>query len=313
MGPGEILLTLVISVPIVKFCIKRDSRANKITRRYWLWISLLISFSTLILPIGFKPASFYDKLRITTNADESTVVQQWRRMEQFRKDQVTRGVMSEEESEQAKKLYNMYKSVLVSPTNRYLYVKFGDILEYSPGVMPVEPNFMFVVAHASVFYIWVGAAIMALAFFLPQGGLLAISLVLASMFAVEMETRFIDADSIYAYMFFLSKSDWAPFELVQILRGMIVGIVNLVVVIAGVFVTSNRLNNTNTLLKNILRSNAAIVTAIKTAPSEGRVLVNDDDETDTMAASDIDIGAVMNKLIAVVSLGSFILFRNSAE
>jgi hypothetical protein len=103
---------------------------------------------------------------------------------------------------------------------------------------------------------------MLLCYYLPAGGLLSIFLVLCVLFSIELEARFIDSDSLFEYIPFVDKNEWTVFEVIKAVKQSVVALVCLVIIIAGLF-SDDSGSKTRSHARNLLRTNAAIVTVLK--------------------------------------------------
>ena len=127
-----------------------------------------------------------------------------------------------------------------------------------------------------------------------------------------METRFIDPSTILTYLFLLPKNEWTPFELIGALKECVVGFTCAVVIIAGMFMRGQEMQKTLYLVRQILKGNAAIITLLKD-PNIKELPIFDDDGYGVIEEDEVNVGSWINRLVAILSLTSFILFRNSGE
>ena len=317
MNLGLTLLRLVVAVPLTRFCVKKDLDSagyrKPLSKRYWLHVAVLICLIMLSKPFLGKGENFYDKFKVPVDVDESTVYQQYKRMEFFLKNQFEKGELSDAEFLSKKEEFGLYKAVLMNPTSRAYYMKFGDIIEFD-RVKPTtvaEPNFLTVTGSALNYVAWIGSVVFGICYYLPSGGLLTIALYLLAMFSVEMEARFIDSSSLLSYLFFLPKNEWTPFELIGALKESVVGVTCAVVIVCGVLMRGQEMQRTMYLVRQILKGNAAVITLLKD-PNIQEIPTFDDDGY-AVDDEEVNVGSWINRIVAMISLTSFILFRNSGE
>ena len=320
MNLATILLETVVAVPLTRFFVKKDlstgGARKPFGKRLWVHVAITICLIMLTKPFVLKPQeNFYDKLKVPVDVDESTVYQQYKRMEMHLKKLFENGVISETELGDMKEEFAYYKSILMNPTARAYYMKFGDILEFekSGKLSSIsEPNFLAVAGSALNYVGWIGSVLFGICHYLPRGGLLTIGLFLLGVFAIEMETRFIDPSSILTYLVFLPRNEWTPFELIGALKECVVGFTCAVVIIAGMFMRGQEMQKTLYLVRQILKGNAAIITLLKD-PNIKELPIFDDDGYGVIEEDEVNVGSWINRLVAILSLTSFILFRNSGE
>jgi len=317
MNLGSVLLRTLISVPLTRFFVQKDTRsagfAKPISKRYWLHVAIAISVVMLSIPFLSKEENFYDKFKVPVDVDESTIYQQYKRMEFFLKQKVESKAMSETEFKDLKDEYGFYKTVLMTPTTRAYYNKFGDIMEFD-RIKPAtinEPNFLAVAGSALNYVAWIASVVFAIGYYLPPGGLMSVALYLLAVFSIEMETRFVDSSSALNYLFFLTRNDWTPFELIGALKESVVGVTCVVVIVCGVFLRGQEMQKTLFLVRQILKGNAAVITLLKD-PNIKSLPVFDDDGYGVVE-EEVNMGSWINRIVALVSLTTFILFRNSGE
>ena len=79
MNLGSVLLRTLISVPLTRFFVQKDTRsagfAKPISKRYWLHVAIAISVVMLSIPFLSKEENFYDKFKVPVDVDESTIYQ----------------------------------------------------------------------------------------------------------------------------------------------------------------------------------------------------------------------------------------------
>jgi len=317
MNLGLTLLRTVVAVPLTRFCVKKDLDSvgyrKGLTRRYWLHAAMAICVIMFSKPFLGKNENFYDKFRVPVDVDESTVYQQYKRIEFSLKSSLEKREISEAEFASKKDEYGLYKSVLMNPTSRAYYMKFGDMMEFDrlKPTAASEPNFLAVAGSALNYVAWIASVIFGICYYLPPGGLLTITLYLLAVFSVEMETRFIDSSSALTYLFFLPKNDWTPFELIGALKECVVGVTCLVVIVCGVSMRKQELQKTMYLVRQILKGNAAVITLLK--DQNIKEVPNLDDDAYGIDDEEVNVGSWINRIVALISLTSFILFRNSGE
>jgi len=267
------------------------------------------------LPFLIKEENCFDKLRVPVDVDESTIYQQYKRMENYLRGEVSAGRLEEEEFELRKSEYEFYKTVLMNPTSRVMYLRFGDMIEFNrkKPASVVEPNFLFTTGSALNYVFWIGSVIFGVCYYLPSGALLTVGMYLLGVFAIEVETRFIDSTSVLSYLFFIPRNDWTPFELVGALKQSVVGLTCIIIVFCGVYVRGQEFNRTKYLIREILRGNASLIALLKDPNIKQVPDMGTDRENEVFEEEDANVGSWINRAIAMVSLMSFILFRTSGE
>jgi hypothetical protein len=266
-------------------------------------------------PFFEKEENFFDKLRVPIDVDESTIYQQYKRMDMYLKGEFDNGRIGEDEFEAKKSEFDFLKTILMNPTSRVFYMRFGDLVQYNikkPTAL-VEPRFLLTTATAFNYVLWIGSAVFGICYYLPSGALLTIGLYLLGVFSIEIETRFLDANAILTYLFFLPKNDWTPFELIAVLKQSVVGITCAIVIFCGIFVRGQELGRTKYLIREILRGNAAVIALLKDPNIKELPDLGSDKEAEVFDEEDANVGSWINRGIAMISLASFILFRNSGE
>jgi hypothetical protein len=317
MNLGSVLLRTVIGVPLTRFFVKKDLQSGGVVkpigRRYWLHMAIAICAIMISIPFLSKAENFYDKFKVPVDVDESTIYQQYKRMEFFLKQELEKGMISEDEFRQRKDEFSFYKSVLMNPTSRSYYNKFGDIMEFDrlkPTAI-LEPNFLAVAGSALTYVGWIGSVVFGIGYYLPPGGLLSVGLYLLAVFSIEMETRFVDSSSALTYLFFLPRNDWTPFELIGAMKECVVGFTCIIVIVCGIFLRGQEMQKTLFLVRQILKGNAAVIALLKDGNIKELPVL--DDEGYGVIEEEVNMGSWINRIVALISLSSFILFRNSGE
>jgi len=265
-----------------------------------LALALLIVAVLLGVPFANKPTNFYEHFNTVSAADPSTVYQQFMRTQVWIDSQVAAGTLESEVGESRKTRNERIHKVLHSGAGRRVYSKFGDILGKSILKKSIdEPSFLFCTGYAMNYVVWMGSVVALTCSFLPQGGLVACILILLGMFCLELEARFMDAQSIYTYFFFLNASEWMPFEILVAMKQAFAGVVVLVVLIATLFVSSTGTERTKANLRNLLKSNAAIVTVLKD-PSLTEVNMTKDEVY--FGETDVNINRIIMGLISCLAI-----------
>lgn len=268
MSLGVSLGSLVVGVPVVRWLVNRDVKQRtrnprkSLVKRHSLNLAILIALSLFAYPFVAKPQNHFERFHTIISADPSTVYQQFRRSQVWVEDQVSAKILSPDLGDKLKAENERIHKILHSPTNRNLYIKFGDLLKGSSKSIE-EPGFLFCTGYAFNFVLWMGSAVALVGYFLPPGGLLACILILLAMFAVEIESRFVDSESIQDYFFFLNASQWGTFEIIVAMKQAYVGVVCGIVILATLFSTDHQVDKAKVGLRNLLKSNAALVAVIK--------------------------------------------------
>lgn len=255
-------MSLAVAAPVTHFLVKRDSlrhRKRSFGSRFYLHLALLVATVLLSKPFLSRPANYFDRFNTIISADPSTVYQQYMRAQKWLDSQITSGAMPEAEATKIKQENDKIHSRIHSSKNKLLYNRFGDLIDYDQGID--EPSFLMVAGFAAVYVAWFFSACVLTCHALPSGGFLAILLMLLTIFCVEIEARFVSTDLLFSSLLFINESDWAVFEAIRACKQAMVGLVCVVLIIAGMF--HGEADNTKTLLRNALRTNAGIVTVLK--------------------------------------------------
>ena len=212
-------------------------------------------------PFVDKPLNYFERFNTIVLADPSTVYQQFTRSQLWLDAQLARGTMSNDEVTKQKTENEKIHKRIHSGGNKLLYVRFGDIIDYEELGAIEEPPFLYVTALSANFIVWFMGAVLLTSYYLPTGGLVSVLLMLISLFALEMEARFISPDTMFGYMLFINDSEWTVFEAINGLKQAMPGLVCMIIIVAALF--SGPADTTKTLLRNLLRTNAGIVTVLK--------------------------------------------------
>ena len=261
---GRTLIKLVVAAPIVRFLVNKDTTPTRRrlawSRRWYIQLACLICMSLFSHPFVDRPGNYFDRFNTIVAADPSTVYQQFMRSQVWLDEQVAQGRIKSEDAEKEKLENERIHRRIHSSGNKLLYVKFGDVIDYSDNSVQ-EPSFLYVAGYAANFAIWFMGAVFLVCHYLPPGGFMSIVLVLITLFAVEMESRFIHTDSLFGYLLFINESEWTVFEAINACKEAMVGIVCAVIILAGLFGDAG--DGHKTLLRNLLRTNAGLVTVLK--------------------------------------------------
>jgi hypothetical protein len=292
------LVKLLVGSPIVRFLIKREDMRRPISRRWGLHVACFITFALLSHPFVNKPPNYFDRFNAIVSADPSTVYQQYMRSQVWLDTQLAQGRMEKEEVDARKSENEKIHKRIHSAGNKLLYVKFGDVIDYAEGSID-EPSFLYVAGLSVNFVAWFMGAVLLVCHYLPPGGFMTIVILLVTLFAIEMEARFVNTDSLFGYMLFINESEWTVFEAVNACKEAMVGVVCGVIVLAGMFSGSG--DQTKTLLRNLLRTNAGVVNVLK--DEQIKEVTMDPDDPVSPA------GTNLPHLIAR-SVGVFVLFSS---
>jgi hypothetical protein len=216
--------------------------------------------------------------------------------------QAAAGKMDASEAKKMKDENEKIHARIHSAKNKLLYNRFGDLIDYEDSID--EPSFLTVVGFSAVHVVWFMSACMLICYYLPTGAYLTILMVLLTLFCVEVEARFIQTDLLFSTLIFMNESDWAVFEAIRACKQAMVGLVCLVIIIAGVF--HGESDNTKTLLRNALRTNAGIVSVLK--DENIKELTIDPDEP--MSKPGINLAATIARWIGLFVLVSNIFLRS---
>lgn len=302
---GSTLLRLSVAAPITRFLVKQDQRrsasSSSFAKRSFLHLAILVVIVTFSYPFISKEPNFFDHFNAVVTADKSTVYQQFRRAQTWIDQQVQEGNIDPEEAA-SQKAENERKHSFIHDSGRKLtYMKFGDIVDYSNFE---EPSFLSATAFAGTYALWIISAVMLLCYYLPSGGILTIFLLLCMLFSVEIESRFIDSEYLFDYVYFVDKNEWTLFELIKAIKQSIVGVICLVIVLAGLF-SQNNGTKTKSLARNLLKTNAGIVTLLKDE-NINEVLIEPDEPT---RSNGENIANVIAKGLGFVVLAVSIFYK----
>lgn len=260
---GSVLVRLAVAAPLTRFCIKRDKawRNKSILKRIFLHAAILTVILTFSYPFFSREPNFFEHFNATVKADKSTVYQQYRRAQTWLDEQVGKGEMTPEEAGLQKAENERKHSYIHDSGRKFVYIKFGDIIDFSSDNYE-EPSFLYAATFAATYTLWIMSAVLLLCYYLPPGALLAIFLGLCVLFCVEIECRFIESDSLFNYVFFVDSNEWTVFEVIRALKESVVSFVCLVITLAGLF-SENDGGETKSHVRNLLRTNAALITLLK--------------------------------------------------
>ena len=274
---------LLVGVPLVRWFGKRDkmSKGRFFMKRINLHAAILIALYLTLAPFLNKPKNYFEQFNTIVSADYSTVYQQFRRTQTWIEDQVNLGFMDADLGESKIAFNERIHKIIHSPTNRALYLKFGDVLgmgssEIKSGIKSgQEPSLLYCAGYAMNFVVWMGSLVaLVCGTFLPFGGLLVSILILLAIFCLEVESRYVEA----SFLFFLNPNEWATFEVIVAAKQAYAGIVCIIVLLATLTET-NLGEKTKVNLRNLLKSNAALVNVVK--DTSVTTLTQDHDETYT--------------------------------
>lgn len=305
---GVALLKLVIAGPLVRFFTMRDQERHKvkpIRSRWYLQAACLISLVLMCHPFVDKPLNFFDRFNTIVSADPSTVYQQFMRGQVWLDQQLANGGMTQDQVERKKNDNERIYKRIKSSSDKLLYIKFGDIIDFNETGHIEEPSFLYVTAHALTFVGWMMGAVLMICHFLPPGGHLSILILLICLFAVEMEARFVSTDSLFGYFVIISEAEWPVFEAICAIKEAMVGVICGVIVLSGIFGGPG--DATKTLLRNLLRTNAGVVTTLK--DENIKQLSIDPDEPVTTAG--INLAHVIARSVGALVLLSSIFLRST--
>lgn len=302
---GSTLLRLAVAAPITRFLIKQDQRrsasSTSFIKRIFLHLAILVVIVTFSYPFVSKEPNFFDHFNAVVTADKSTVYQQFRRAQSWIDEQVQEGNIDPEEAASLKTENDRMHSFIHDSGRKLTYMKFGDIVDYNNFE---EPSFLTVTAFAANYSLWIISAVMLLCYYLPAGGILTIFLLLCIFFSVEIESRFIDSEYLFEYAFFVHKNEWTLFELIKAIKQSIVGVICLVIVLAGLF-SQNTGTKTKSLARNLLKSNAGIVTLLKDENIKEALIEPDE----PMGTNGANIANVIAKGLGFVVLAASIFYK----
>lgn len=287
------MASIVLGGPGVRWLGNRDSG---LSRKF----AFLICVCLVIYPFFAKPTNFFERFNTIVSADTSTVYQQFRRTQTWIDSRVEAGSLDSDIAESKKAHNERIHNVLHSGRTRKLYLQYGDVLGKSILKKSIEePSFLYCAGYAMNHVVWIGSLIALSCSFLPQGGLMTCILILLGMFCLELESRFIDADSIYTYFFFLNASEWATFEILVAMKQAFAGIVCGIVLIATVYVSPHGSERTKTNLRNLLKSNAALVAVMKD-PAITEFKMQKDEVY--LGENDVNINRIIISLISGIAI-----------
>ena len=305
MTLSSVLLRLVVGASVTRFLVLKDKpSANKpLVKRHYLTVAMLIALSLFSYPFIAKPDSYFDRFNTAVTADQSTVYQQVRRAQTWIDQQVGQGSITAEEGASMKAENDMIHKRIHSGTNRQLYIRFGDMIDYSKSIE--EPPFLYAAAVSANYVLWFMSATVGVCHYLPTGGKMTILMFLLAIFCVELETRFIHPESVFDYLFFLNKNEWTLFEAINATKEAAVGIVCAVVLIAGAFGGDVSVK-TKRLARQALKSNAGLVTVlrdenIKELPPKEEVPAD---------GSDVNIAGMITRVLGLLALFSSVFFKS---
>jgi hypothetical protein len=156
-----------------------------------------------------------------------------------------------------------------------------------------------------MFTLWFIAAVLLSCSYLPWGGHVTILCLLICLFAVEVEARFVSTETLFGYFLFINESDWSVFEAICALKQAMVGVVCMVIVLAGIF--SGPGDATKTLLRNLLRTNAGVITTLK---DENIKRVNIDPD-EPVSSPGVNLAHVIARSVGFLVLFSSVFLRSS--
>jgi hypothetical protein len=305
---GKTLLRLVIAGPIVSALMKQDARKHRqcsLVSRWFFQIASLITLVLIAEPFIDRPMNYFDRFNTVVSADPSTIYQQYMRSQTWLDEQLRTGRLNKDlvnvTKTENEKIYKRISSI----GNKLLYVRFGDIIDYADGSME-EPSFLYVTSLSANFIAWFMGAVLLTCYQLPPGGHLSILMLLVSLFALEMESRFISSDTLFGYMRFINENEWTVFEALRAFKEAMPGFVCSVIILASLF--SGPGDTTKTLLRNLLRTNAGVVSILK---DENLTQVNIDAD-ETVSSPSMNLPHIIAKTVGALVLVNGV-FRGSTE
>jgi hypothetical protein len=307
---GATLLKLVIAAPIVHFLMKRD-RANHANRalvsRWYFQLASLITMMLIAHPFVDKPVNYFERFNTIVLADPSTLYQQFTRTQLWIDDMEAQEVITAEEAKRRKTENERIHKRVHPIGNKRLYIKFGDIIDYEQTGSIEEPSFLYVSALSGNFVAWFMGAVLLTCYHLPAGGLLSVLLLLISFFALEMEARYISTETLFGYMIFITDSEWTVFEAINALKQAMPGFVCMVIVINALFSGSG--DTMKTMLRNLLRTNAGIVTVLKDENLKQASI----DPDEPVSAPGMNLPTLLARGIGALVLLNSVLFISSSD
>lgn len=309
MAVSQEFLRLLIAAPVTRFLVSKDVESlghrKPLVKRHFLSLAILLALSLFAYPFTNKVDNYFDRFNTIVAADPSTVYQQYRRSQTWIDSQVESEKLDPEEAALRKAENDEIYKRIKSPVGRLMYIRFGDILDYSKPIE--EPSFIYAAGYALNHVVFFISLSVGLCYYLPAGGLVTIFLFLLSIFCLELEARFVAPESLFDYLFFLNANEWTVFEAIEAAKESLVGIVCGIIIVNGVF-ANDLSEKTRYLIRKVLRTNASIVTVLKDDNIDE--VPRDTDTDDSLDRPVANIGATVTKVLGLIALVSSVFFRD---